>query len=131
MLAAVLVVAAVLVPAGAVAAGSGGGRVCGFIHAHVPYSTRGGGPAWRVYSRGEVSCQEAAGVLGAVMHLHAENHSNGSEANSYFTDGDWTCPYGQMGSQSCLLGSTSHPRARTLALRCSEDPCPADRPPQF
>ena len=129
MLAAVLVVAAVTLPAGAVAAGSGGGRVCGFIHARVPYSTRGGGPVWRIYSRGAVSCREAATVLGAVLHLHAKNHSNGSEANSYFTDGEWTCPYGQMGVQTCALGPTRHPRAEAFALRCSENQCPAHRVP--
>ncbi len=107
------------------------GRVCGHLHAVVPYSTTGGGPAWRVYVRGDASCGAASGTLNAVMHLHAKNHDNGSESNSYFTYSGWTCPYGQMGSQVCFLGSPSHPRARALALRCSEVPCPARRAPDF
>ncbi len=108
-----------------------GGRVCGFLHARVPYSTAGGGPAWRVYVRGGASCGAAAGPLNAVLHLQGVNHDNGSESNSYFTYGDWTCPYGQMGSQVCFLGSPSHPRARALALRCSEVRCPTGRAPDF
>lgn len=108
-----------------------GGRVCGVLHARVPYSSAGGGPTWRVYVRGVASCGAASGTLDAVMHLHAKNHDNGSESNSYFTYGDWTCPYGQMGSQACFLGSPSHPRARALALRCSEVRCPTRRAPDF
>ena len=103
--------------------------MCGFIHARVPYSTHGGGPSWRVYARGAVSCGDAAAVLGAVMHLRGREHSHDGEAGSYLTYRGWTCPFGQMGVQTCLLGSTTHPRAQAFALRCSENPCPADRVP--
>jgi hypothetical protein len=127
---AVLLVVAVSAPTGA-AATSGGGRVCGLLHARVPYATAGGGPVWRVYSHGNVSCRNAAAVLDAVMHLHGQDHSHGFESNSYFTYRGWTCPYGQMGSQVCFLGSTRHPRAEAWALRCSENPCPTDRPPDL
>ncbi len=65
------------------------------------------------------------------MHLHGKNHDNGAENNSYFTYGDWTCPYGQMGTQICVLGSPSHPRAKALAEQCSEVHCPARRAPAF
>ncbi len=108
-----------------------GGRVCGLLHVRVPYSSAGGGPAWRAYVRGNASCQTASTTLDAVMHLRGKNHDNGAESNSYFVYGHWTCPYGQMGSQVCLLGSPSHPRARALALRCSEVRCPARRAPDF
>ncbi len=127
---AVVAVVAASAPAGAGAtAASGAGRVCGLLHARVPYATAGGGPVWRVYSHGNVSCRNAAAVLDAVMHLHGEDHFHGFESNSYFTYRGWTCPYGQMGSQVCFLGPTSHPRAEIWALRCSENPCPTDRPP--
>lgn len=108
-----------------------GGRVCGFLHARVPYSTRAGGPVWRVYARGHASCRAATGVLDAVMHLRGADHDNGAQSNSYVTYRGWTCPYGQMGSQLCFLGPTGHPRAQALADRCSEAACPSNRVPAF
>jgi hypothetical protein len=106
-----------------------GGLVCGFLHARVPYTRRRGGPRWRVYVRGASSCGAATRALDAVMHRRGKDHFHGSESNSYFTYHQWTCAYGQMGSQSCRLGPSAHPRARALALRCSEVFCPATRPP--
>jgi hypothetical protein len=117
-----------LPPAGHAA---GGGRVCGFLHARVPYSTHGGGPVWRVYVRGGASCSSATTALDGVMHLRGANHNNGSESNSFFTYRGWTCPYGLMGIQSCVLGSLQHPRAKALAHRCSEASCPTNRTPEF
>lgn len=108
-----------------------GGHVCGFFHAHVPYSALSGGPRWRAYVRGATSCSAATNTLDAVMHHRGTDHFNGSESNSYITYRNWTCPYGQMGVQLCFLGSTRHPRARALAHRCSETPCPSNRVPTF
>jgi len=110
---------------------SDGSGVCGFLHARVPYSTRAGGPAWRVYVRGQISCGAGTEALAAIMHRRGHNHGNGSEANSYFTYRGWTCPYGQMGSQFCFMGSARKPRARALALRCSEVQCPSAAPPAY
>jgi len=81
-------------------------RVCGLIHAHVPYSADPhGGKPWRIYVSGVTSCHVAEQTLNAVMHLRGANHFNGYESNSYVTYRGWTCPYGQMGSQVCFLGS--------------------------
>lgn len=111
------------------AQGAAHGKVCGSLHARVPYSRAPGGPLWRVYVRGNAPCRSAVRALGAVMHLHGANHSGGSEVNSYFTYEGWTCPYGQMGIQTCFLGPSSHPRASAFADRCSQAPCPVDRVP--
>jgi hypothetical protein len=130
---------AALGPAGAsgLAVGSSHGSsvtTCGFIHASVPYSSRGAGQRWRVYVTGAASCASAVAVLDAVMHLHATPHVGGSEADSYFTYNRWSCPFGNMGQQSCELPARppAHPpiRAHALALDCTTAGrgCPARVP---
>ncbi len=107
---------------------------CGFIHASVPYSSRGHAKEWRVYVTGKASCATATKVLNAVMHLHGVEHSQAGEAGSYVTDSGWICPFGQMGEQTCELPTRlpAHPpiRAHTLALSCAgaEERCPRDVP---
>lgn len=108
------------------------GRVCGLIRADIPYSRDPhGGQRWRVYVYGAASCHTAERALDAVMHLHGVNHSNGFEDNSYVTYRGWSCPYGQMGTQVCFLGTPSKPRVQASALDCSVVKCPVDKAPSF
>jgi hypothetical protein len=107
---------------------------CGFIHASVPYTRHGTAERWRVYVRGASSCATAVKVLEDVMHLRARPHVGRSEADSYFSDDRWFCPFGNMGLQSCEL-PTRLPmhapiRAHALALDCSTAGrgCPAHVP---
>ncbi len=123
-----VVAALVVIPAQAASSR----RVCGLIYARVPSSADPhGGKPWRVYVSGMASCHTAERTLNAVMHLHGTNHFNGYESNSYVTYRGWTCPYGQMGSQVCFLGSTRRPRARALARNCTTVKCPATKAPSF
>jgi hypothetical protein len=105
---------------------------CGYIHATVPYTRQGSAERWRVYVAGATSCASATKVLDAVMHLQARQHVGSSEINSYFTDGGWLCPFGNMGSQICELPTQlpAHPpvRAHALALDCAVRSCPAHVP---
>jgi hypothetical protein len=105
---------------------------CGYIRASVPYTRQGTAARWRVYVAGAASCASAAKVLDAVMHLQARQHLGSSEADSYFTDGGWLCPFGNMGSQTCELPARlpAHPpvRAHALALDCAVRGCPAHVP---
>jgi hypothetical protein len=116
------------------AASSSSATTCGYIHASVPYTPHGDAARWRVYVAGATSCASAAKVLDAVMHLQARQHLGSSEADSYFTDGGWLCPFGNMGSQTCELPTRlpAHPpvRAHALALDCAtpERGCPAHVP---
>jgi hypothetical protein len=111
-----------LVPAAGAAHGSEA-RTCGFLHASVPYTSRGHAKAWRVYVTGKASCATATKVLNAVMHLQGVEHSQGGEAGSYVTYASWTCPFGQMGEQTCDLPTRlpAQPplRASALALSCT------------
>lgn len=116
------------------AARSSSVTTCGFIHASVPYSSHGTGQRWRVYVTGAASCSGAVGVLDAVMHLRARQHVGLSEADSYFSYNRWSCPFGDMGLQSCELPTSlpAHPpiRAHALALDCATvgRGCPAHVP---
>jgi hypothetical protein len=107
---------------------------CGFIHASVPYSSRGHAKQWRVYVTGKASCATATKVLNGVMHLQGKEHAQGGEAGSYFTYSSWSCPFGQMGEQTCELPTRlpAHPpiRAHALALSCAgvEERCPRHVP---
>jgi hypothetical protein len=105
---------------------------CGYIHATVPYTRQGSSERWRVYVAGASSCASAAKVLNAVMHLQARPHVGSSEVNSYFTDGGWLCPFGNMGAQTCELPTRlpAHPpvRAHAIALDCAVRGCPAHLP---
>ncbi len=107
---------------------------CGYIRASVPYTRQGTAARWRVYVAGAASCASAAKVLDAVMHLQARRHLGSSEAGSYFTDGGWLCPFGNMGSQTCELPARlpARPpiRAHALALDCATAGrgCPAHVP---
>lgn len=110
---AALVATVLAVPAAAASTG----RSCGVIHAHVPYSHNPhGGKSWRVHVSGQASCRTAEQTLDAVMHLHGIDHYHGLEANSFWTYKGWTCPYGQMGVQTCYLGPAAKPRAEAYAL---------------
>jgi hypothetical protein len=115
------------------ASAAGSGRVCGFVRASVPYSSHGSSNRWRVYAAGATNCRSAERILGAVMHLQATPHEGADEADSFFSSGDWTCPFGDMGSQECFLpsGSPSRPRAKALAVECSLNRCPSGRPPSY
>ncbi len=105
---------------------------CGYIHATVPYTRLGSSERWRVYVAGASSCASATKVLDAVMHLQGRPHVGSSEVNSYFTDGGWLCPFGNMGTQICELPAQlpAHPpvRAHALALDCAVRGCPARVP---
>jgi hypothetical protein len=139
LLAIVLVASAPLAAAPAAGASGRTARTssvttCGYIRASVPYTHQGRAARWRVYVKGAASCATAVKVLGAVMHLRARQHVGSSEADSYFTDGGWLCPFGNMGSQTCELPARlpAHPpiRAHALALDCSTAGrgCPAHVP---
>jgi hypothetical protein len=105
---------------------------CGYIHASVPYTRHGNAERWRVYVAGATSCANATKVLDAVLHLQGRPHVGRSEVNSYFTDGGWLCPFGNMGSQICELPTRlpAQPpiRAQAIALGCAVRGCPAHVP---
>lgn len=119
-------------PAGGVAAAKG--RVCGFLHASVPYSRHGSRDRWRVYVAGDASCAAAEQALDAVMHLRARLHQGKDEASTYSTYRSWSCPAGDMGIQNCLEPHRSPPySAQTVAVDCRINPheCPSTRPPSW
>jgi hypothetical protein len=105
---------------------------CGYIRASVPYTHQGSSERWRVYVAGATSCASATKVLDAILHLEGRPHVGSSEVNSYFTDGAWLCPFGNMGSQICELPTRlpAHPpiRAHAIALDCAVRGCPAHVP---
>jgi hypothetical protein len=127
------VVALALAGAVSAAQGSEHGRVCGSLHASVPYSEHGNSARWGTYVAGGASCKEATEVLSVVMHLGGRIHEGSSEVDSYVSYRGWRCPFGQMGIQICLLGSPTRPRARALASRCAvrEAGCPVHKPPAW
>jgi hypothetical protein len=103
---------------------------CGYIRASVPYTRHGNAARWRVYVAGATSCASAVKALDAVMHLQATQHLGESEAGSYFTDGGWLCPFGDMGAQTCERPAHAPIRALALALDCATAGrgCPAHVP---
>jgi hypothetical protein len=105
---------------------------CGYVHASVPYTRQGNAERWRVYVAGATSCASATNVLDAVLHLQAKQHVGSTEVDSYFTDGGWLCPFGNMGSQICELPARlpDHQpiRAHAIALDCAVRSCPAHPP---
>jgi hypothetical protein len=113
------------------ATGASDRRVCGFVRASVPYARRGNAKRWRVYVSGRSSCRDAEVALVAAMHLDATQHVGRDEASSYFTVGDWRCPFGNMGFQACERPAHPPYRARALAVECSVNPCPSSRPPSY
>ena len=129
----VLVLGACSLGAVPAASAASAGRVCGFVRASVPYSQHGNSNRWRVYAAGATNCRSAERVLDAVMHLRATPHEGADEADSFFSSGDWICPFGNMGSQECFLpgDSPSRPRAKALAVECSLNRCPSSRPPSY
>jgi hypothetical protein len=107
------------------------GRVCGYVHASVPYSRHGTADRWRVYAAGATSCHSAEEALSAVMHLRGTVHEGRDEAHSYMTYGDWHCPFGHMGYQQCEIPSRAPFQAEALAVECAENGCPSRRPPSY
>jgi hypothetical protein len=106
---------------------------CGFIRASTPYSRHGRRDKWRVYITGATSCRTAQQTLDAVMHLEAKEHLGADEAHSFFTYRGWSCPFGDMGSQSCVLPARRSPKAQALALDCAvvAGGCPTRVPPGY
>jgi hypothetical protein len=109
---------------------TGGGRVCGFIRASIPYSRHGNAGGWRVYVAGATTCRAGEEALSAVMHLRAARHVGSDEANTYSIVGNWRCPAGDMGFQYCNIGNAPY-RDRALAVECAENGCPSRRPPGY
>jgi len=118
------VVAALLACASGAGATSAGGRGCGTVHASVPYSRHGSHDQWRVYASDAVSCAAARRVLNVVLHLGARQHVGSSDADSFFSYGQWRCPFGDMGIQTCELRS---PLRVALAMDCATA-CPTSLP---
>jgi hypothetical protein len=112
-------------------ASASGGRVCGFVTASIPYARHGNADRWRVYVSGAATCHAAEATLATVMHLDAAQHVGRDEASSYFTVGSWRCPFGDMGIQTCEQPAHAPYRAQALAIECSVDTCPSNRPPDY
>lgn len=127
-----MLLAVLALPAGSQEAARG--RVCGTLHASLPYTHRGSKDRWRVYVAGKTSCGAAEAALDAVMHLRAKLHRGSNEADTYSTYGAWRCPAGNMGVQECFA-----PRrvptyaAQALAVDCTVNPheCSASKPPSW
>jgi hypothetical protein len=62
------------------------------------------GQTLTVHAGSGVSCATALMVIRDLGSGKAQNHPGSDQAQSYLTVDGWTCPYGNMGIQDCLMG---------------------------
>jgi hypothetical protein len=62
------------------------------------------GQTLTVHAATGVSCTTAMTVIGDLSAGKAQNHQGQDQLSSYFSLDGWTCPYNNMGTQSCSKG---------------------------